>query len=173
MVIDAPGLGDEIQSIKAGILEIADILVVNKADRPGVDATERALQSMLQLAHPARHEFRHHGRLETVETSTPTSQSELWLPPVLRTVATEGTGISELVEAISRHQQYLARSGERLQRDQSRLQTEMELLLHGSLIARWRQSIEDEAYNKVVNELVERRLSPHQAVQMLLNGDSL
>jgi LAO/AO transport system kinase len=53
-VVEAPGLGDEIQAIKAGILEIADILVVNKADRPGVENTERALRGMLSLAHPAQ-----------------------------------------------------------------------------------------------------------------------
>ncbi len=59
IVIEAPGLGDDIQAIKAGIMEIADLLVINKADRPGVDATERALRSNLQLAHPVKREFHH------------------------------------------------------------------------------------------------------------------
>ncbi len=58
LVVEAPGLGDDIQAIKAGILEIADVLVVNKADRPGVENTERALRGMLQLAHPAPRVFR-------------------------------------------------------------------------------------------------------------------
>ena len=57
LVVEAPGMGDDIQAIKAGILEIADILVINKADRPGVEATARALRSMLQLAHPTPHIF--------------------------------------------------------------------------------------------------------------------
>src|SRR5215204_2285954 len=61
LVVEAPGLGDEIQAIKAGILEIADILVVNKGDRPGVENTEKALKSMLDLAHPAERVFQHHG----------------------------------------------------------------------------------------------------------------
>src|SRR5512143_2752841 len=61
LVVEAPGLGDDIQAIKAGILEIADILVVNKADRPGIENTERALKSTLELAHPTQHIFRHHG----------------------------------------------------------------------------------------------------------------
>ncbi len=57
LVVEAPGMGDDIQAIKAGILEIADILVVNKADRPGVETTARALRNMLQLAHPVPHVF--------------------------------------------------------------------------------------------------------------------
>ena len=61
IVVEAPGLGDDIQAIKAGILEIADILVINKADRPGVENTERALRSTLELAHPTKRVFHHHG----------------------------------------------------------------------------------------------------------------
>ena len=101
LVIEAPGLGDEIQAIKAGILEIADILIVNKADRPGVENTERALRNMLQLAHPVRRaadlEPGHHHRQseQTGNLAEPTSQPG-WIPPVLRTVATEGEGIAAL-----------------------------------------------------------------------------
>ncbi len=65
IVVEAPGLGDDIQAIKAGILEIADILVINKADRPGVENTERALRSTLELAHPTKRVFRHHGQTIT------------------------------------------------------------------------------------------------------------
>src|SRR5512138_1996462 len=92
IVVEAPGLGDEIQAIKAGILEIADILVINKADRPGVENTERALRGMLDLAHPARRSF-------GVRPPTPEeAEKPLWLVPIRRTVATEGTGIPELGE---------------------------------------------------------------------------
>src|SRR5512138_3804795 len=70
VVVEAPGLGDEIQAIKAGIMEIADVLVVNKADRPGSENTERALRSTLELAHPtARRVFSHHGRTMSVAAS--------------------------------------------------------------------------------------------------------
>src|SRR5512140_1796061 len=79
VVVEAPGLGDEIQAIKAGILEIADVLVVNKADRPGVENTERALRSTLELAHPSRRVFRHHGQAMTVSTNTNADDS-LWIP---------------------------------------------------------------------------------------------
>src|SRR5215207_5348881 len=69
IVVEAPGMGDDIQAIKAGILEIADILVINKADRPGVENTERALRSTLELAHPTKRVFRHHGT--TMSISAP------------------------------------------------------------------------------------------------------
>src|SRR4030095_12294198 len=61
VVVEAPGLGDDIQAIKAGILEIADILVINKADRPGVENAEKALKSMLDLGHPTQRVYSHHG----------------------------------------------------------------------------------------------------------------
>lgn len=73
LVVEAPGLGDDIQAIKAGILEIADILVINKADRPGVENTEKALKSMLELAHPTERVFRHHG--STMRTVAPDRKS--------------------------------------------------------------------------------------------------
>src|SRR5512145_1073328 len=113
LVVEAPGLGDDIQAIKAGILEIADILVINKADRPGAEMTEKALKSMLDLAHPTEHVFQHHGIAMMVEapkqsaTSTP-----LWIPPIQRTVATEGRGILELAESIAKHVAHLTQSGD-------------------------------------------------------------
>jgi LAO/AO transport system kinase len=75
LVVEAPGMGDDIQAIKAGILEIADILVINKADRPGVENTERALRSTLELAHPTKRVFRHHGRLMQCHPLKGTSDS--------------------------------------------------------------------------------------------------
>src|SRR3990172_7974301 len=74
VVVEAPGLGDDIQANKAGILEIADVLVVNKADRPGADNTEKALRAMLELAGPSRTEM-HHGRLMTA--ASPVEQNRV------------------------------------------------------------------------------------------------
>src|SRR5512139_1569916 len=90
LVVEAPGLGDDIQAIKAGILEIADILVINKADRPGVENTERALRSTLELAHPTKHVTRHHGRAVTVDIASQTnaqSDNLMWIPPIQKTVS--------------------------------------------------------------------------------------
>jgi LAO/AO transport system kinase len=171
LVVEAPGLGDEIQAIKAGILEIADILVINKADRPGVENTERALRGMLEMAHPTRRVFIHHGQVETIPSSEPALQEDvLWVPPILRTVATQGDGVPELVEAITHHRTHLETSGEIQDRDRARLQAELELLLQQNLVSRWRQGVSDSQYQEILETLIARQISPHQAVNALLDG---
>jgi LAO/AO transport system kinase len=90
LVVLAPGLGDEIQAIKAGILEIGDAFVVNKADREGADQTARAIRGMLSLSR----------------------RDAAWVPPVVKTVAEQGEGIEELVDTVNRHRQYLDESGQ-------------------------------------------------------------
>jgi LAO/AO transport system kinase len=169
LVIEAPGLGDDIQAIKAGILEIADILVVNKADRPGVENTLKALRSALELAHPVRHVFQHHGQAEVVEAPEMPDYNS-WIPPILKTVAIDGTGIPELVEEISRHQQHLRQSGEWEIRDRGRLESEMEALLKDTLVSRFHHETPDSRYQEILEDVVQRRLAPWQAVQLLLNG---
>lgn len=171
LVVEAPGLGDDIQAIKAGILEIADILVVNKADRPGVEATERALRGMLQLAHPVPHIFRHHGQVEKIESNqTGMGVTSNWIPPVQTTVATEGTGIDGVVQAIDSHYQYLHDTGEWQQRERDRLQTELDTLLQETLVERWRNTVTDWRYADILASLVERKISPWQAVEELIDG---
>jgi LAO/AO transport system kinase len=171
IVVEAPGLGDDIQAIKAGILEIADILVVNKADRPGVDNTERALRNMLQLAHPTPRQFQHHGRLEPVIAApAPSVQAPLWEPPVLRTVATEGAGVAEMAAAIARHRLYLEQTGEWDRRERLRLQAELEARLRQGLLERWRESTPADRYAEVLERLVARLISPGQAVSELIDG---
>lgn len=171
LVVEAPGLGDEIQAIKAGILEIADILVVNKADRPGVENTERALRSMLELAHPTKRVFVHHGQTFAVQApaQVPTNE-EIWQPTIHRTVATKGDGVPELVAAIARHRLHLESSGEWAERDRARLQAELDLLLQQHLIDLWRQRVPDKQYQEILNTLVARQISPHQAAKALLDG---
>ncbi len=172
VVVEAPGLGDDIQAIKAGILEIADVLVVNKADLPGVENTERALRGSLSLAHPQPGRFMHHGRLETLPGQSHTSQSDEagWLPPILRTVALDGTGIPGLAEAIANHRSYLDRTGRWNQRERWRLRAELDQLLQDSLVAGFRSSLPEGAYEQALRDLQERRISPFQAVERLLDG---
>lgn len=171
LVVEAPGFGDEIQAIKAGILEIADILVVNKADKPGVENTERALRSMLEMAHPVKRVFKHHGLTETITSPEQAVDTDpLWVPPILRTVATQGDGIPELVGAIARHNAHLEATGEWHDRDRARLQTELDLLIQGNLVTRWRQEVSDTQYQEILDTLVARQISPHQAVKALLDG---
>jgi len=184
LVVEAPGLGDDIQAIKAGILEIADILVVNKADRPGVESTERALRGMLMLAHPTRHIFvdtsGHHAMLAEFSSGgtahllrpgdgIPGDKSDelMWTPPVLRTVATEGEGVRELAAEIARHRQYLVDSGGLEQRERQRVKTEVDGLLHDRLLKQWRASIPSELYSQVIGRVMDREISPWQAAREL------
>ena len=171
LVVEAPGMGDEIQAIKAGILEIADILVINKADHPGADNTERALKSMLDLAHPVEKVFRHHGQAMTVSAPEAAHDPALWIPPIVRTVATEGTGVSGLVDSISAHAEHLRRSGDWSKRERARLETELDLMLTQTLAAQFRAQLPESRYDEIVDQLTKRTLSPWEAVKSLMNGN--
>jgi LAO/AO transport system kinase len=167
--VEAPGLGDEIQAIKAGILEIADVLVVNKADRPGVENTERALRSTLELAHPTKRVFRHHGK--SMSISVPTTDSTIWIPPIVKTVATEGKGMDELAAAIAKHAEHLLQSGDWAARDRARLGSEMEMLLRDALMNRFLENVQQQKYEEMIEKVLNRNISPSEAVTALLNGN--
>lgn len=174
IVVEAPGFGDDIQAIKAGILEIADILVINKADRPGVENAERSLNMMLQLAHPAPRIFHHHGRDEIITAPVPHNEEEAaWIPPIHKTIATDGSGIPELAEAISHHHAYLQETGDIERRDSDRLQAELDSLLQDNLVTRWRNTVSGNNYQQVLDLILQRKLSPHQAADLLLDGGYL
>jgi LAO/AO transport system kinase len=170
LVVEAPGLGDDIQAIKAGILEIADILVVNKADRPGVENTEKALKSMLELAHPTERVFRHHGTYMNVAAPKTNISSSMWIPPIQRTVSTEGKGIVELAEAITRHAAHLRQSGDWAVRERTRLEVELEGLIRESLLDRFREEVPQNEYDEVLEKVIQRNISPWEAAKLLLNG---
>jgi LAO/AO transport system kinase len=112
----APGMGDGIQAAKAGILEIGDVYVVNKADRDGADQLRRELQGMLSLGE------RHEGA---------------WRPPVVPTVAPRGDGIGELAAAAEAHHQWLATTGELAERRARRARGEIEAIALTALRSRW------------------------------------
>lgn len=154
IVVDAPGLGDDIQAIKAGILEIADILVVNKADLPGAENTLRNFRLMLDLAFPVERE-------------------DLWRPPLLRAIAATGEGVLEIIQAIQAHKDYLVKTGRWLKREETRLMGEFEALLQAALLARWRKEVGEETYQKALSQLTRREISPWQAVRRLLKEDPL
>jgi LAO/AO transport system kinase len=154
LVVEAPGLGDDIQAIKAGILEIADILVVNKADRPGVESTERALKTMLQLAN---------------STQKPDDQP-VWETPIQRTVSTDGQGVGELIEKILDHQAFLEKTGGLTKRVRTRLAAELDLRLREGLVTKWKAQASDGLYEEMLDQLVARKLSPQEAVDQMVNG---
>jgi len=169
IVVEAPGLGDDIQAIKAGILEIADVLVVNKADRPGVENTERALRTTLELAHPTKRVFRHHG--QTMSIDAPEADSKIWIPPIIRTISTNGTGIQELADSIAKHSEHIHQNGDWALRDRIRLRSELEAVLQAELLNRFFDRVQKAKYNEVVEKVIQRNVSPYEAVKQLLNGN--
>ncbi len=174
LVVEAPGLGDDIQAIKAGILEIADILVINKADRPGVENTEKALKSMLDLAHPTERVFQHHGStMRTVAPRQELSATLMWIPPIQKTIAVEGKGIAELAGSIERHVNHLRQSGGWAVRERARLEVELEALIREALLHRFRKEVPQEKYEAVLEKIMQRHVSPWEAVNMLMNGRRL
>ena len=172
LVVEAPGLGDDIQAIKAGILEIADILVVNKADRPGVENTEKALKTMLELAHPTERVFQHHGTYMGMSAPKKNPNAKMWIPPIQRTVSTEGNGIPELADAIAKHVEHLRSSGDWALRERTRLEVELEALIRNGLMNRFREDIPAERYEETFEAVVQRKVSPWEAATALLNGRS-
>jgi len=172
LVVEAPGMGDDIQAIKAGILEIADILVINKADLSGLEHTERALRGMLELAHPIRHVFQHHGRSEIIEPAPGKEEinEALWEPPIQKTIASSGSGIPELTDSISAHLLYLNRSGDRDRRERARLESELDALIQDTLAEQFRSSLPANLYEEALTGIFDRKLSPLEAARSLMNG---
>lgn len=110
LVLVAPGMGDGIQAAKAGILEIADVFVVNKADRDGADSTARELRAMVGLGTWSG-----------------------WVPPVVKTVASTGEGVSQVAETIDAHTAWMAETGQAERRRRARIRTEIVAVLHGQV----------------------------------------
>jgi len=173
LVVEAPGLGDEVQAIKAGILEIADVLVVNKADREGAANTARALQAMLELGAAPR-TVAHHGVTMTVGVPNPVRRDALsdsapaWRPPILQTVALDGKGVAEVVEAITRHQAHLIESGEGETRRRGRIAAELEAILRETLLRRLMQNLAPADIGGMVGRIAARELDPYTAAERLL-----
>jgi LAO/AO transport system kinase len=164
LVIDSPGLGDEVQAIKAGILEIADILVVNKADLPGAAKTERALRMALELGYP--------GPPNAEQKDGPsTGTSDRWIPPILKTTATEGQGIEAVLEAIDAHRAHLMQSGEIEERQRDRMRAEMDQLLRDQLASDFLASRGKAAYAQALDSVLARQLSPREAVRRFIEGE--
>jgi len=177
LVVEAPGLGDDVQAIKAGILEIADVLVVNKADRPGASNTVRSLRAMLEMGHPAARDqvASHHGRLMKVQTPAPDHPPavDMWIPPVISTTATDGTGIDELVDAIARHREHLLGSGSVQRIQHQYIELELYERLKNALIQRLSNALTDETIESVIQQIQAREIDPQSAVETLLTRADL
>jgi LAO/AO transport system kinase len=172
IVVEAPGLGDEIQAIKAGILEIADILVINKADRPGADNTTRALRVMLEMSQgksglPSL-KGKHIRIANMPLTSTTQPEIDTWLPPIHTITATEGKGIDALVKDIHRHADYLRSSKLWQKKEANRLRRDLEALIGDTLVHKWRRELNEQQFESVLSDVLQRKYSPIEALDKLL-----
>ncbi len=154
VVVQAPGLGDEVQALKAGILEIADILVVNKADRPGAAEMARTLAQWLPKA-----------EREGEEASS-------WQPPVLLTTALRGQGIPEVARALEAHRAFLQRTGLWQARERHRLEAEIRERLREALWQTWEAGGGRERLEAMVQAVLQRKMAPQDAVRRLLEASS-
>jgi LAO/AO transport system kinase len=145
VVVVVPGMGDSIQAAKAGVLEIADVLVVNKADRPDTQATVRDLQNMVALATAA------------------------WKPPIVTTVATTSEGISGLIEQLGRHWEWLASSGELERRRRARARDEVLAMAFGAV----RAGLDGPLLDALAAQVAEGDLDPREASEKLLSAVGL
>ncbi len=156
VVVTVPGLGDDVQAIKAGVLEIADVFAVNKADREGVERAVRDLQMMLELRREAAgrpERVFEHGAAHRTLAASPHGASQgakagshgapagsggepaLWEPPIVKTVAVRDAGVGDLVEAVERHLAHLDASGERPARERARARAYFLAMLRERLMA--------------------------------------
>jgi len=163
IVIEAPSMGDAIQANKAGILEIADVLVVNKADIPGADNTVATLHLTLEMAGSPNIPVAAKDRTEDGGDNS-------WEIPVLKTVATKGEGMAELVDKIYAHKEYLTTSGGWKLREGKRVRSQMESLLRDELVKRFLKGQPEGRFEDIVQMVVDRERSPMQAIEELMKG---
>ncbi len=145
IVVTVPGMGDDIQAIKAGILEIADIFVVNKADRPGADQTAAELRMLMSLDERRK--------------------EHVWRVPIVKTSASTGEGIAELADKLDEHLASLRETGQLAARHGHQARSEMLALLHQALLEKLEATLTPEDWDQLVDEVVERHLDPYTAAE--------
>jgi LAO/AO transport system kinase len=148
IVILVPGMGDDVQSIKAGIMEIADVFVINKADRDGADRVEREIRAMQSLAHP---------------------RTDNWTPPVVKTIASDGTGVPELTAAIDSYEKFLDNTelGRKRRRDNWR--NRLIAMLRDELLERvLRQQMSDDDATRYAAEVSEHKRDPYTLIDEII-----
>ena len=149
VVVLVPGMGDDIQAIKAGIMEIGDVFVINKADRDGVNSTEKELEALLSLA----------------------TREDGWHPPIVKTIATESKGIQELAAAIDSYRDYFrqAKSGDGRRRAIARWRI-LELLRERLVLQTLEADSASEKLDRLAGEVASRQRDPYSAVEELMKG---
>ncbi len=147
VVILVPGMGDDVQSIKAGIMEIADIFVINKSDREGAERVEREIRALQSLA----------------------IRSDHWTPSIVKTVASDGTGIGELVAAITEYEAYLQKENLVLQHSIENWQERLIEMLRDSLLERARDQMQDGRLAAYAAEVAGHKRDPYTLVEEIVS----
>jgi GTPase len=148
IVILVPGMGDDVQTIKAGIMEIADIFVINKCDRDGAERVEREIRALQSLA----------------------VRSDHWTPPIVKTIASQGAGIAELAVAIRDYETYLQKENLALSRKVENWQNRLLEMLRDGLLERAREQLGNGALARYAAEVAEHRRDPYSLVEEIVNS---
>jgi LAO/AO transport system kinase len=149
-IVSIPGLGDDIQTMKAGLLEVGDVFIVNKADRPGADDEVTRLESMLEMG---------------------TVPEDGWKPPVLQTVAVKGEGIAKLVDVFLRHRQFQMESGQfKAHNSEQTLRLVRSLVMEMAADKIFKNAEDSDAYQTLLGNLDKRKIDPFTAAEKLVKG---
>src|SRR5215467_5418905 len=143
VVILVPGMGDDVQTIKAGIMEIADIFVINKSDREGAERVEREIRALQSLA------VRHDG----------------WTPPIIKTVASEGLGTQELAKAVAEYESFLQKENRALKKSVENWQERLVEMLRDAMLERARAQLGDRNLTKLAAEVAEHKRDPYTLIE--------
>jgi LAO/AO transport system kinase len=150
IVILVPGMGDDVQTIKAGIMEIADIFVINKSDREGAERVEREIRAMQSLAARTR--------------------NDRWTPPIVKTVATEGVGTEELAKAIADYEMYLKKENLVLKKNVENWQERLVEMLRDAMLEKARSQIDDGSLERYAAEIAEHKRDPYSLVEEIVGA---
>ncbi len=148
VVILVPGMGDDVQTIKAGIMEIADIFVINKSDRDGAERVEREIRALQSLA----------------------TRNDGWTPPVVKTVATEGTGTQELADAIIGYEAYLKRENLSFKKNVENWQERLIEMLRDAMLEKARAQMDGGSVARYAAEIAEHKRDPYTLVEEIVRG---
>ena len=150
IVILVPGMGDDVQTIKAGIMEIADIFVINKGDREGAESVEREIRAMQSLATGTR--------------------NDRWTPPIIKTVASEGVGTEALAEAIADYEAYLKKENLVFKKNVENWQERLVEMLRDAMLEKVRAQIDGGSLERYAAEIAEHKRDPYSLVEEIVRG---
>jgi GTPase len=146
VVILVPGMGDDVQSIKAGIMEIADVFVINKSDHEGAERVEKEIRALQSLA----------------------TRDDGWVPPVVKTVATSGEGVNELAEAVKKYQDYLTSKDLLRRRRAENWETRLVEMLRDTLLEKARAQLSAADLSRLAAEIAEHKRDPYSVVEEIV-----